>query len=265
MLAIKAEIVSEPVDIDTPCEFIARKINRNTHDSLIVATIYRPTNNDVDYAKALYNTIKALCLKYPKSTIWVASDFNLPDIDWLTNTFSGNKYLNEINQTLLQIEEELGLSQTVKFPTRDKSTLELFFTNRPSLLSRCEPIPGISDQDTAVYIDSDISIKRQRPTQRNIMLWNKTDLGGLKKEVTSFSDTFLTAHTNTTNINSLWNDFKSGCLDIMNSYIPTKLISTRHSQPWINREIKQLTRQKKNCLRNTKTIKAHPNGRNTKT
>ena len=56
MLAIKSEIVSEPVDIDTSCEFIARKINRNTHDSLIVATIYRPTNNDVDYAKALYNT-----------------------------------------------------------------------------------------------------------------------------------------------------------------------------------------------------------------
>jgi hypothetical protein len=53
------------------------------------------------------------------------------------------------------------------------------------------------------------------------MLWNKTDMDGLKKEVTSFSDTFLTAHTNTTNINSLWNDFKSGCLDIMNRYIPT--------------------------------------------
>ena len=43
---------------------------------------------------------------------------------------------------------------------------------------------GISDHDTAVYIDSDISIKRQRPTQRKIMLWNKTDLDGLKKEVT---------------------------------------------------------------------------------
>jgi hypothetical protein len=48
------------------------------------------------------------------------------------------------------------------------------------------------------------------------------------------------AHTNTTNINSMWNDFKSGCLDNMNRYIPTKLTSTRYSQPWINREIKQL-------------------------
>jgi hypothetical protein len=38
------------------------------------------------------------------------------------------------------------------------------------------------------------------------MLWNKTDLDGLKKEATSFSDTFLTAHTITTNINSLWNN-----------------------------------------------------------
>jgi hypothetical protein len=55
MLAIKAEIVSEPVDIDTPCVFIARTVNRNTRDSLIVATIYRPINNDVDYAKALFS------------------------------------------------------------------------------------------------------------------------------------------------------------------------------------------------------------------
>ena len=53
--------------------------------------------------------------KYPKSTIWVAGDFNLPDIDWLTNTFSGNRYLNEINQTLLQIEEELGYHKLSNF------------------------------------------------------------------------------------------------------------------------------------------------------
>jgi hypothetical protein len=99
---------------------------------------------------------------------------------------------------------------------------------------------------------------RQRPTQRKIMLWNKTDLDGLKKEVTSFSDTFLTAHTNTTNINSLWNDFKSGCLDIMNRYIPTKLTSTRYSQPWINREIKQLTRRKNKLFKKHQNNKSSP-------
>ena len=90
------------------------------------------------------------------------------------------------------------------------------------------------------------------------MLWNKTDLDGLKKEVTSFSDTFLTAHTNTTNINSLWNDFKLGCLDIMNRYIPTKLTSTRYSQPWINREIKQLTRRKNKLFKKHQNNKSSP-------
>jgi hypothetical protein len=85
------------------------------------------------------------------------------------------------------------------------------------------------------------------------MLWNKTDLDGLKKEVT-----FLTAHTNTTNINSLWNDLKSGCLDIMNRYIPTKLTSTRYSQPWINREIKELTRRKNKLLKKHQNNKSSP-------
>jgi hypothetical protein len=90
------------------------------------------------------------------------------------------------------------------------------------------------------------------------MLWNKTDLDGLKKEVTSLSDTFLTAHTNTTNSNSPWNDFTSSCLDIMNRYIPTKLTSTRYSQPWINREIKQLTRRKNKLFKKHQNNKSSP-------
>jgi hypothetical protein len=59
-----------------------------------------------------------------------------------------------------------------------------------------------------------------------------------------------------TNINSQWNDLKSGCIDIMNRYIPTKLTSTRYSQPWINREIKELTRRK------NKLLKKHQNNKN---
>jgi hypothetical protein len=42
----------------------------------------------------------------------------------------------------------------------------------------------------------------------------------------------------------------------MNRYIPTKLTSTRYSQPWINREIKQLTRRK------NKLFKKHENNKN---
>ena len=43
----------------------------------------------------------------------------------------------------------LGLSQMY-------FTLDVFLTNRPSLVNRCKPIPGISDQDAAVYVNSDI-------------------------------------------------------------------------------------------------------------
>jgi hypothetical protein len=57
---------------------------------------------------------------------------------------------------------------------------------------------------------------------------------------------------------SLWNDFKSGCLDIMNRYIPTKLTSTRYSQPWINREIKQITRRKNKLFKKHQNNKSSP-------
>lgn len=40
----------------------------------------------------------------------------------------------------------------VSFPTRKDHVLDLFMTNRPSLVNRCEPLPGIVDRDI-VYID----------------------------------------------------------------------------------------------------------------
>lgn len=44
-------------------------------------------------------------------------------------------------------------------------------TNRPSLVNRCEPIPGMSDYDNGiVYIDNDITAKINKPTEFKIYL-----------------------------------------------------------------------------------------------
>ena len=53
----------------------------------------------------------------------------------------------------------LGLSQMVTFLTRLDNNPDVFLTNRPSLVNSCEPVPGISDYDAAVYVHSDIMPK----------------------------------------------------------------------------------------------------------
>ena len=47
--------------------------------------------------------------------------------------------------------------------------------NRPSLVNRCQPLPGLGDHDIA-FINSDITAKRTKPTQRIIYLWKLKEL-----------------------------------------------------------------------------------------
>ena len=56
---------------------------------VIVASMYRPTNNDTEYAAHLTSAIENLVKNHPKDVIWIGGDINLPDIDWSSNTISG--------------------------------------------------------------------------------------------------------------------------------------------------------------------------------
>lgn len=72
----------------------------------------------------------------------------------------------------LDLIHDSNLEQIVSFPTRKDHVLDLFMTNRPSLVNRCEPPPGIVDHDI-VYID--ITAKINKLTQRKKNLWEKAD------------------------------------------------------------------------------------------
>jgi hypothetical protein len=52
----------------------------------------------------------------------------------------------EFSEQFIDLKTTCGFSQVVDFTTREDKTLEGFLTNRPSLINRVTPIPGISDQ-----------------------------------------------------------------------------------------------------------------------
>ena len=79
------------------------------HTSVIVASLYRTTNNDLDHTVNLTTAIESLVKRYPKEVIWIGGDASLPDINWSLNTVSGNNYKKEINVTFLQAVENSGL------------------------------------------------------------------------------------------------------------------------------------------------------------
>ena len=87
----------------------------------------------------------------PNATIWVGGDLNLPNIDWTTNSPSGNNYPLLFCNLVLDLFSEINFTQLVTFPTRESNTLDIFATNRPTLINKCISVPGISDHD-AVYM-----------------------------------------------------------------------------------------------------------------
>ena len=135
------------------------------------------------------------------------------------------------------------------------NTLDIFATNRPSLVTTCTPIPGVSDHE-AILIASDTSAKTYPSVSRKIFLWRRADFDHIKEKIRQFSDDFLSRYTTDHPVNTLWNYFRILCNKCIN-LIPSKSISTNNNHPWISTFIKRLSRRKQRCY-NRARLSHHP-------
>ena len=109
--------------------------------------------------------------------ILLGGDFNLPDINWLDQSITGNQYPKKANQTLLDIIADNGLEQIVDFPTRKDNTLDLMLTTHPAFKLRCKPLPSIGNSDhDIVLLDMACKPFKPKPVKRKIYLWKKADV-----------------------------------------------------------------------------------------
>ena len=81
----------------------------------------------------------------PKLPIWIAGDFNLPNIDWDNLSVSGYNYSLQLCNIILDfIVINSGLMQIVNSSTRENDILNIFFTN---LINDCHILSGIHDHE----------------------------------------------------------------------------------------------------------------------
>ena len=76
--------------------------------------------------------------------------------------------LNLIN-SFLEFLGKNSLSQIVDFPTRISNILDIFVTNRPSLIESCESIDGISDHE--VVLTKSLILAQVCPSTRNVFIY----------------------------------------------------------------------------------------------
>ena len=255
MVCVKKNLISTPLFKALDNESIYIKIKFKGSPHLIVAAVYRPPSyNDQDFARKTCRDINNIVNKNKNSTIWIAGDFNLPDINWTDLTVPGTQYNKQLNNIFLDTFLDLGLKQVINIPTRENNTLDVLFTNRPNLIKECSSNYSISDHNI-ININSNIKPARIRPVKRLIHLWKKVNETEIKKSANNFKDAFLNKHCLSDDPNQLWESIKNSLKLIINEHVPTKTSTSSINQPWINTLTKKLIRKKKKIFKKMKTCK----------
>ena len=230
------------INIQTTCEIVSCKVNLQS-STLLIISAYRPPNNDVIYMETLCNTIENLILNHPNSTIWIAGDINLPNINWSDWSIHSNNYSLSLTNLFTDLLISNGFNQLVDSPTRHNNILDIFATNRPSLVTKCEIIPGISDHE-AVHVETQLRVVTVHSAPRQVLLWDKADFQHINDLMLQQASDFVSANSLDTPIEQLWSTFKSICAECM-KLVPHKLSSKSHSKaPWVTMYIKRLSRKK---------------------
>ena len=63
---------------------------------------------------------------------------------------------------------------------------------------------------------------------------------GLKDHMAQFKDAYLSEDHSHMTVNDMWVKFKTSFVEAVERFIPSKMIKTKYSVPWIDAKIKQL-------------------------
>ena len=89
-------------------------------------------------------------------------------------------------------------------PAREDNILDLILTSNPTLVSKVECLPGLSDHD---IVSAEVALKPTEAKQkrRTIHLYNKADWTTFRSKIKEYQTKFLTEH-NGRSVEELWSN-----------------------------------------------------------
>ena len=245
-IAFKRDLLcTETPELDTNCEIVWCKMNIIGCRTLYLGSFYRPPDKiDNDYLEE-FNSSLSRIMSSKNAHVLIGGDFNCGDIEWSHMKVPQGVQKRQSQQQLLDIIGEHCLTQVVDIPTRNDKTLDLLFTNFPSPVNRVKGMPPIGKADhDIVYVEYDIKAKRLKQASRKIFLYKRADMVGLKDHMTQFKDAYLSEDHSHMSVNDMWVKFKTGFVEAVERFIPSKMTKTKYSVPWIDLTIKRLVKKR---------------------
>ena len=99
----------------------------------------------------------------------------------------------------------------------------------------------MSDHD-AVSFEVLSSLEKHKIQRRKIFQFHKADKDGIISEMHEFCETFFEHYPYRRTIQDNWHLFKTSIIDIIEKFVPTKVIKPHKNVPWLNQFIKQKMR-----------------------
>ena len=228
--------ISTVENSENDCELQWAEVQTRTK-SAIIGAYYRPPDNSIKPLDDLKTSISNISEKNKDKPMILAGDFNLPNINWETNTHIPGKGQLELNEELLSISNDFNLDQLVKEdPTRENNILDLIFTNRPNTMKSCNVVPGVSDHEMVVA-DFELKPRYNKPKRREIPQYRKANWESIKSYIKSKGKSITES---TGSVEKKWNDFKQIVNETVNVNVPKKLSSKRFNLPWLGKTEKKL-------------------------
>ena len=200
MIGVKSNLDSQLLDIQLNLEICIVSVHLTDGKQLILICAYRPPSSDLTYFNDLCDMITETAGKYPNAIICYAGDFNVPEIDWNNELIVGYRYPHCMNTRVLNMMHDCGFAQMVNSPTRNNNILNLFFTNKPSLVQQSYVVPGISDYES-VMTTIKPAISYASSNRYKVYLWKKANL---RNEMLNFADEYCHQHTVEAPVENLW-------------------------------------------------------------
>ena len=145
LLAVRDEILPTRRNCDANTEILWVDILYGKNKSFTFGVFYRPPNNSIE---PLVDLSASLDEFNDSAEIVLVSDFNLPDIDWTTNSVVRE---SDLNCKLKDILLDHLMSQQVLEPTRGRNILDLVITTNEGLIRNLQVGEPFSDHNSIVF------------------------------------------------------------------------------------------------------------------
>ena len=248
-VAVKTCYASHQIETDC-AELTWAQVALQGGEKLNIGSYHRLPHEVTTDLDNLTASLDTLSRSMATQNVVLGGDFNAPEIDWNGPFVKPGATRPTLHQKLLDVANDNILTQVQMDPTRGPNVLDLFFTNKPSLVRNVQVIPGISDHEMVV-VDADIKAQTTKSVPRKCYKYSRADWDQLQTGAETLCQEIL-ANFDQQSVNENWVRFRDGLLTLLEKHVPSKLSSTRHNVPWFTASLKRATRKKQKLFSKAK-------------